>query len=62
MNGFVIALGSYVTALRTKAIAAAKESAPNSGYERHGCKVPAVADSIKKIKDRGQLGKKKKTG
>jgi 3-methyladenine DNA glycosylase AlkD len=62
MNGFVIALGSYVTALSADATAAAK----NIGtviVDMHGraCKVPDAAAYIEKAKGKGTLGKKKKT-
>jgi len=50
MNAFIISVGSYVVPLSADAIAAAK---------RIG--VPATIDYIKKAKDRGSLGKKKKT-
>jgi len=50
MNAFIISMGSYVVPLSAEAIAVAK---------RIG--VPAALEYIKKAKDRGSLGKKKKT-
>ncbi|HXB28386.1 MAG TPA: DNA alkylation repair protein [Puia sp.] len=62
MNGFVIAVGSYVTALTETAIAAAKKIGTVSIEKNEtACKVSDAADYILKIKERGSLGKKKKT-
>jgi len=62
MNGFIIAAGSYVAALTNDAIATAKKVGVVS-VDKNGtsCKVPDAAEYILKIKDRGSLGKKKKT-
>ena len=62
MNGFVISLGSYVPALTPDALAAAKKIGAVS-IEMNGtaCKVPDPATYIQKVKDKGALGKKKKT-
>jgi 3-methyladenine DNA glycosylase AlkD len=62
MNGFVIAVGIYVTGLTGEAMATAKKIGTVS-VEKNGtaCKVPDAADYILKIKERGSLGKKKKT-
>lgn len=62
MNGFVIAIGSYVKALNKEAIAVGKkigsvEVDMNGTY----CKVPFAPDYIKKVMDKGYLGKKRKT-
>lgn len=62
MNGFVIAVGSYVKALTAAAIAAAEKMRPVS-VDMNGtsCKVPYAPDYIEKVKKRGSLGKKRKT-
>jgi 3-methyladenine DNA glycosylase AlkD len=62
MNGFVVALGAYVTSLSGDAMAAAKKIGPLS-VDMNGtaCKVPDAAAYILKIKEKGGLGKKKKT-
>jgi len=62
MNGFVIAVGSYVKELTIKAneVAATigKVSVDISGT---ACKVPLATAYIKKIKDKGTIGKKRKS-
>ncbi len=62
MNGFVISLGSYVTALTTDALTAAKKIGPVT-IDMNGtaCKVPDANEYILKMKNKGVLGKKKKT-
>ncbi len=62
MNGFVIAVGSYVQALTAKAKAVTK-SIGEVTVEMGGtaCKVPDALAYIKKMEDSGKLGKKKKT-
>ena len=61
MNGFVIAVGSYVLALTDDAIATAKKiSEVTVDMNGTACKVPDAAEYIMKVKDRGSLGKKKK--
>ncbi|HTH82978.1 MAG TPA: DNA alkylation repair protein [Mucilaginibacter sp.] len=62
MNNFIISLGSYVTPLTDAAIAAAERIGPvmvDKGDT--ACKVPSAITYIQKVKDRGSLGKKKKT-
>jgi 3-methyladenine DNA glycosylase AlkD len=60
MNGFVIAVGSYVPALTTAALETAKKVGTVSvDMGGTACKVPAAADYIQKVKDRGALGKKR---
>ncbi len=62
MNGFLIAVGSYVTALTEEAMAAAaKIGAVTVVKEGTACKVPDATVYILKVKDKGALGKKKKT-
>ncbi|MCU0450573.1 MAG: DNA alkylation repair protein [Bernardetiaceae bacterium] len=62
MNGFVIALGSYVPALHPQALAAAQQVGPVT-VEMNGtaCQVPYAPDYIGKVVAKGNLGKKKKT-
>ncbi len=62
MNGFVIAIGSYIPALTEKA----KETAKNMGkvevkMATAACKVPLAIDYIKKVENKGRIGKKRKT-
>ena len=62
MNGFVIAVGTYIESLTEKS----KEIAEQIGkvhVEMGGtaCKVPLAKDYIQKIVDKGKVGKKRKT-
>jgi 3-methyladenine DNA glycosylase AlkD len=62
MNGFVISVGAYVTALTADAMAASKKiGVVTVDMGGTACKVPDAGAYIVKIKDRGSLGKKKKT-
>lgn len=62
MNMFVVSTGAYVTALTAEVYAlAAKIGAVTVDVGDTACKVPDAAAYIKKIEDRGSLGKKKKT-
>jgi 3-methyladenine DNA glycosylase AlkD len=62
MNNFVICLGAYVNPLSADAIAAAKKiGAVSVDVGGTACKVPVATEYIQKAKDRGLLGKKKKT-
>jgi hypothetical protein len=62
MNGFVIAAGSFVPALTEKANEVAssigKVSVDMGGT---ACKVPLATAYIKKIEDKGYIGKKRKS-
>jgi 3-methyladenine DNA glycosylase AlkD len=62
MNGFIIAAGAYVRALTDVALETAdrigKVSVDMGGT---ACKVPYAPDYIKKIQQRGAIGKKRKT-
>lgn len=61
MNGFVIAIGSYVIELSDKAMSVAKNIGKvtvNMGDT--SCKVPLATAYIKKVADKGNLGKKRK--
>jgi 3-methyladenine DNA glycosylase AlkD len=62
MNGFLIAVGAYVTPLTKDVIATAKKiGAVTVDMEGTACKVPDAIENIGKIEARGSLGKKKKT-
>jgi 3-methyladenine DNA glycosylase AlkD len=62
MNGFVIAVGSYVPALTAAALqAAAKMGTVTVDMGGTACKVPDAAEYIEKVKKRGAIGKKRKT-
>jgi len=62
MNNFVIATGSFIKDLNKEAIGTGKKIG-NVEVDMNGtyCKVPFAPDYIKKIMDKGYLGKKKKT-
>lgn len=62
MNAFLIALGTYVTPMSEEVIAAAKDiGAVVVVKEGTACKVPNAVEYIMKAKNKGALGKKKKT-
>jgi 3-methyladenine DNA glycosylase AlkD len=62
MNSFVIAAGSYVKELTGAAMVTGKKiGAVEVDMNGTSCKVPFAPDYIKKIADKGYLGKKKKT-
>ncbi len=62
MNGFVIAVGAYITALTEKSIEiATKIGKVNVDLGGTACKVPLAKDYIQKIIDKGRVGKKRKT-
>jgi 3-methyladenine DNA glycosylase AlkD len=62
MNNYIISVGAYVVPLSSEAIAAAKRiGTVIIDMGDTSCQVPAAMDYIKKAKDRGSLGKKKKT-
>ncbi len=61
MNGFVIAVGSYVLELNSQAIRAG-ESIGRVEIQLIGdCKLPAIGEYIQKVADRGRIGVKRKT-
>jgi 3-methyladenine DNA glycosylase AlkD len=62
MNSFVIAAGSFIKDLNKEAIEVGKKIG-NVEVDMNGtnCKVPFAPDYIKKVMDKGALGKKKKT-
>jgi hypothetical protein len=62
MNGFVISVGSYVAELTERAMQAAEKIGPVSvDMGNTACKVPSAAEYIRKVQDRGAIGKKRKT-
>lgn len=62
MNGFVIAVGAYVASLHEAAIAAAEQiGSVQVDVGQTACKVPLATENILKVKERGTVGKKKKT-
>ena len=61
MNGFVIAVGSYITSLADEAMAAAEAIGKvEVSMGKTSCKVPFAPDYLKKIAGMGRLGKKRK--
>ena len=62
MNGFVIAVGGAVAPLADLAIATGEKVGKVSvDMGNTACKVPSAPEYIRKIHDRGNLGKKRKT-
>ncbi len=62
MNGFIISVGCYVQALTELAIKTG-QNIGNVSVDMGGtaCKVPYAPDYIKKVQQRGTIGKKRKT-
>lgn len=61
MNAFVIATGSYIASLTKKSIdVASKISHVTVDMDGTQCKLPKASDYIKKVIDKGSVGKKKK--
>ncbi|MCU0447348.1 MAG: DNA alkylation repair protein [Microscillaceae bacterium] len=61
MNGFVIAVGCYVSELSDLAMEIAQKIGKvQVMMGTAACKVPLASDYIQKVKDRGSIGKKKK--
>ena len=61
MNGFVIAIGCYIKKLTEKACQVAKKIGKvNVDMGGTACKVPQATAYIKKVIDKGRLGKKRK--
>jgi hypothetical protein len=62
MNGFIIAVGSHVSGLTDDALTASSQIGKVT-VDKHGaaCKTPGAAEYIMKAKDKGAIGKKKKT-
>lgn len=62
MNGFVIAVGSYIPALTEKSQqVAAKIGKVEVEMGGTACKVPLATEYITKVIDKGRVGKKRKT-
>jgi 3-methyladenine DNA glycosylase AlkD len=62
MNGFVIAIGTYVKPLTDLAVETGTQIGPVSvDMGGTACKVPFSPDSIAKVQKRGAIGKKRKT-
>jgi DNA alkylation repair enzyme len=61
LDGFVIAAGSYVKPLSDLAMRTAKEIGTLSMEMVGACRVPFAPEYIQKVKDRGAVGKKRKT-
>jgi 3-methyladenine DNA glycosylase AlkD len=62
MNNFVIAVGCYVKSLTDTAVRIATEIGPiKIDMGDTACKVPYAPDYIQKVRDRGAIGKKRKT-
>lgn len=61
MNGFVIAVGSFVKALTNKALATGEKIGPVSvDMGKTACQVPFAPAYIRKVEQRGSIGKKRK--
>ena len=61
MNGFVIAVGSYIPKLHAKSMKVAnKIGKVDVNVGDTACKVPLASQYLKKMKDSGRLGKKRK--
>jgi len=62
MNGFVIAVGSYVQPLTDLALQTAAKIGPVTvDMDGTACKVPSAAEHIQKVQKRGAIGKKRKS-
>lgn len=62
MNGFIIAVGSYIKELTEEALAVAtKIGTVTVDMNGTACKVPDANVYIKKVADKNGIGKKKKT-
>lgn len=62
MNGFIIGVGSYAKALTERAIEAAEKiGRVTVDMGNTACEVPYAPDYIRKVQERGTLGKKRKS-
>jgi 3-methyladenine DNA glycosylase AlkD len=62
MNGFIIAIGTYIRALTDKSLQVAERTGKvEVDMNGTACKVPRAADYIKKAIENNQSGKKRKT-
>ena len=61
MNGFVIAIGAHIKELTEKSKkVASKIGKVNVEMGGTACKVPLATDYIKKLEEKGRIGKKRK--
>jgi len=62
LNGFIIAVGSYVQALTDAAIQIGEKIGPVTvDMGNTACEVPFAPDQIRKVQKRGAIGKKRKS-
>lgn len=62
MNGFLIAVGSYVKPLTEFALQAGEDIGPvTADLGDNQCRIPFAPDYINKVRKRGAIGKKRKT-
>ncbi len=61
MNGFLIAVGTYVQSLTDRAIKAGEKIGTVKVELTGSCKVPSALDYIRKSQQRGTIGKKRKS-
>jgi 3-methyladenine DNA glycosylase AlkD len=62
MNQFVISVGAYVRSLTAIAIETGEKIGPlTADLGNNQCRIPFAPDSIRKIEQRGSIGKKRKT-
>ena len=62
MNGFIIAVGSYVSALKVRALQAGEKiGTVTVDMGETACKVPFAPEYIRKVEQRGAIGKKRKS-
>jgi hypothetical protein len=62
MNGFVIALGSFVSELTEEALRAGEQIGKvHVDMGKTSCQVPFAPDYIRKVADRGRIGMKRKS-
>lgn len=62
MNGFVIAVGCYVASLTDYALQSGEKIGPvRCDLGNNDCKTPFAPDYIRKVQQRGTIGKKRKT-
>ena len=61
MNGFIIAVGSYVSSLTELALKTAAAIGPVAVDLVGDCKVPSAVEYIQKVQKRGTIGKKRKS-
>ena len=62
MNSFVISVGSYVKSLTELAIQLGEKIGPvTADLGDNNCQIPFAPDYIRKVQQRGSIGKKRKT-